>query len=150
MTSSGLPTKTDDLLDNAVKVLSVLCKRQTLTCSVSTSQSAAQGDPAAATAATVEIIKHEPPKDQIYDYFLILDFEATCLKDMRIKPQEIIEFPCILFNAKTLKVEKTFHTYVKPVVKPMLSPFCVKLTKIQQAQIDPAPEFHQVIVIRKN
>ncbi len=33
--------------------------------------------------------------EQDFDYFLVLDFEATCIKDMRINPQEIIEFPCL-------------------------------------------------------
>lgn len=62
---------------------------------------------------------------------------------MRIKPQEIIEFPVIMFNARTLETEEIFHTYVRPVFKPKLSPFCTKLTKITQDKVDPAPEFKQ-------
>lgn len=63
---------------------------------------------------------------------------------MKVKPQEIIEFPCILFNLKTLEQETIFHTYVKPVFKPTLSPFCTKLTKITQDKVENAPEFKQV------
>lgn len=32
---------------------------------------------------------------QHYDYFLVLDFEATCERDSKLRPQEIIEFPCL-------------------------------------------------------
>ena len=32
---------------------------------------------------------------QQYDYFLVLDFEATCERDSKLRPQEIIEFPCL-------------------------------------------------------
>ncbi len=67
-------------------------------------------------------------EEQDFDYFLVLDFEATCIKDMRINPQEIIEFPCLLVNSRTFEVEARFHRYVKPVYRPKLSPFCIKLT----------------------
>ena len=64
----------------------------------------------------------------MYEYYLVLDFEATCLQGMRIEPQEIIEFPCLRINAKTLEIEDKFQEYVKPVERPKLSPFCTKLT----------------------
>ena len=32
---------------------------------------------------------------QQFDYFLVLDFEATCERGIKLKPQEIIEFPCL-------------------------------------------------------
>ena len=35
---------------------------------------------------------------QKYDYLLVLDFEATCNKGSKLKPQEIIEFPCAFFD----------------------------------------------------
>ena len=34
-------------------------------------------------------------RPQVFDYILALDFEATCLENARISPQEIIEFPCL-------------------------------------------------------
>ncbi len=68
------------------------------------------------------------PELEDLDYFLVLDLEATCIKDMRINPQEIIEFPCLLLNADTHKEEQSFHRFVKPVYRPRLSPFCIKLT----------------------
>ena len=84
------------------------------------------------------------PMDQAFHYIFILDFEATCLKDMRLKPQEIIEFPCVKFNTKTLEVESTFQSYVQPIFNPKLSPFCIKLTGISQEKVDAAPQFPEV------
>lgn len=65
---------------------------------------------------------------QDFDYFLVLDFEATCIKDMRLNPQEIIEFPCLKVDAKTFQIVDKFHSYIRPVYRPKLSPFCIKLT----------------------
>ncbi len=72
-------------------------------------------------------------KDDLgFDHFLVLDFEATCIKDMRINPQEVIEFPCLRVDARTMEIEQhgeaLFHSYVQPVYIPKLSPFCIKLT----------------------
>ncbi|XP_078527850.1 ERI1 exoribonuclease 3 isoform X3 [Lissotriton helveticus] len=64
-----------------------------------------------------------PP--QRYHYFLVLDFEATCDKP-QIHPQEIIEFPILKLNGRTMEIESTFHTYVQPVVHPQLTPFCTE------------------------
>ncbi|KAG8230208.1 hypothetical protein J437_LFUL009270, partial [Ladona fulva] len=69
---------------------------------------------------------------QSYDFFLVLDFEATCERNVKLDPQEIIEFPCLKINGKTMIEEKTFHRYVKPRYSPVLSPFCVELTGILQ------------------
>ena len=35
---------------------------------------------------------------QQFDHFLVLDFEATCERDTKLRPQEIIEFPCLKVN----------------------------------------------------
>jgi inhibitor of KinA sporulation pathway (predicted exonuclease) len=47
---------------------------------------------------------------QNYDYFLVLDFEATCDEGRKIHPIEIIEFPVLKINARTFQCESTFHT----------------------------------------
>jgi len=47
---------------------------------------------------------------QKYDYFLVLDFEATCDEERKIHPIEIIEFPVLKINARTFQCESTFHT----------------------------------------
>ena len=77
--------------------------------------------------------KSEPQK---LAYCLVLDFEANCLENERIKPQEIIEFPCVLLNLSTLRVESEFHRYVKPEKHPKISQFCTELTGITQETVD--------------
>jgi len=56
-------------------------------------------------------------REQIYDYFLVLDFEATCDNNISGWQHEIIEFPTVLVNAKTLEIEDEFHVYIKPEKK---------------------------------
>ncbi|MEE6495309.1 hypothetical protein FKM82_002005 [Ascaphus truei] len=73
--------------------------------------------------ASVAAMTSFPP--QRYHYFLVLDFEATCDKP-QIHPQEIIEFPILKLNGRTMEIESTFHTYVQPVVHPQLTPFCTE------------------------
>jgi len=70
------------------------------------------------------------------DYLCVLDFEATCSQGERPYPQEIIEFPTLLFNTKTRQVESVFHFYIKPDVHPKLSKFCTELTGITQETVD--------------
>jgi len=111
------------------------------------------------TAATVG-----KPRPQPFDYYVVLDFEATCDDKTRIKPQEIIgmwglllavlsrllfcsclqtkrcvlfdttEFPSVLLNAQTLEVEDEIQIYVRPTHHPQLSAFCTELTGITQVR----------------
>ena len=39
---------------------------------------------------------------QSFEYYLVLDFESTCQEGIKIDPQEIIEFPCLLVRADDL------------------------------------------------
>ena len=71
-----------------------------------------------------------------FDYFVVVDFEATCEKDARIYPQEIIEFPAVLVDAATGGLLSSFRTYVKPRHHPILTDFCTELTGIKQEQVD--------------
>lgn len=64
-------------------------------------------------------------------YLLILDFEATC-GDAVEGQNEIIEFPTLVYDFKEDKVLSTFHEYVRPVLHPTLTPFCIDLTGITQ------------------
>ncbi|EIN06511.1 hypothetical protein PUNSTDRAFT_53952 [Punctularia strigosozonata HHB-11173 SS5] len=68
------------------------------------------------------------------EYLFILDFEATCDDKEPKITQEIIEFPTLVYDLNTNRVldEATFHEYVRPVVKPQLTEFCVSLTGITQ------------------
>jgi inhibitor of KinA sporulation pathway (predicted exonuclease) len=80
--------------------------------------------------------KIEKTMTQPYDYFLILDFEATCEENDRKFVNEIIEFPTVVLNSKTLQVETEFHKYVLPTVNKTLTNFCKTLTGIQQEWVE--------------
>lgn len=79
------------------------------------------------------------------DYFLVLDFEATCDKERKISPQEIIEFPVLKLNAKTMQEESHFHSYVTPTANPVLTPFCTELTGISQDMVSGKPILQTVL-----
>ncbi|XP_067893123.1 ERI1 exoribonuclease 3-like isoform X2 [Heterodontus francisci] len=81
---------------------------------------------------------------QTYHNFMVLDFEATCDKQL-IKPQEIIEFPVLKLHGRTLEIESVFHTYVQPVVHSELTPFCTELTGIVQSMVDGKPTFQEAL-----
>ncbi|XBJ04811.1 hypothetical protein VPH35_023690 [Triticum aestivum] len=77
------------------------------------------------------------PQPQAFDYFVVLDFEATCEKGARIYPQEIIEFPSVLVDGATGDLDPAeFRTYVRPQYHPALTDFCRDLTGIRQADVD--------------
>ncbi|MCL4163318.1 UNVERIFIED_CONTAM: hypothetical protein GTU68_048842, partial [Idotea baltica] len=84
--------------------------------------------------------------EQEFEYFLVLDFEATCQQkpERRPNPQEIIEFPVIAINSETLKEEFRFHHYVRPTYNPQLSTFCTDLTGITQEMVETANNFYTV------
>ena len=54
-------------------------------------------------------------RKQKFKHFLVLDFEANCLRGEQIDPQEILEFPCLMVDSEDFNVVSTFHQYVKPV-----------------------------------
>lgn len=70
---------------------------------------------------------------------------ATCDEDRSFGPQEIIEFPVVMLNTKTLETECVFHSYVRPERNPALTRFCTNLTGIEQKEVDLAPVFLQVL-----
>ena len=68
-------------------------------------------------------------------YLLILDFEATCGKSgsgFPLDQMEIIEFPTIVYDLQEGKEVGRFHEYVRPVIRPQLTEFCIELTGITQ------------------
>jgi inhibitor of KinA sporulation pathway (predicted exonuclease) len=71
-----------------------------------------------------------------YDYYVILDFEATCDSPKKLYPMEIIEFPAVIVEAKSNQVIAEFQRYVKPIVHPKLTKFCTRLTGIRQETVD--------------
>jgi inhibitor of KinA sporulation pathway (predicted exonuclease) len=94
---------------------------------------------------------HYEPIPPDTKYYCVIDFEATCKRDERIYPQEIIEFPAILIDAQSLQfVEDSvlgrgiFHSYVKPIHHAILTDYCIHLTGIEQQVVDSAPTFPDV------
>ncbi|KAJ3174531.1 3'-5' exoribonuclease 1 [Geranomyces variabilis] len=87
---------------------------------------------------------------QPFEYYLVLDVEATCVaaptEGYKFDyPNEIIEFPVVVIDARTLQIAGKFREYVRPTVNPILSEFCTKLTGISQATVDAADTFPTVL-----
>lgn len=78
-----------------------------------------------------------------YDYYLVLDLEATCCDKGSIKrhEMEIIEIGAVMVEAENLAVIDEFQTFIKPIRHPVLTEFCTSLTSIAQAQVDLAPSY---------
>lgn len=81
-----------------------------------------------------------------FDYYAVLDFECTCERNSRTFQNEIIEFPVVFLNARTLQVEMEFRKYVRPTEKPILSAFCKELTGIEQDFVDKADTLDVVLL----
>jgi len=75
--------------------------------------------------------------------YIIVDLEATCW-EQKGKPNEIIEIGAVKIN-QNAKEESRFSTFVKPVLYPLLSDFCINLTTIKQKDVDSAPTFNNAI-----
>ncbi|XP_055695652.1 ERI1 exoribonuclease 2 [Lutzomyia longipalpis] len=86
----------------------------------------------------VKSIKRVLDKRMGFKYLLIIDFESTCWEGRvdHFNRWEIIEFPAVLLNLETGKIEKEFQRYVFPTENPKLSAFCTRLTGITQDQVD--------------
>eukprot|EP00759_Apiculatamorpha_spiralis_P031602 PhF_6_TR33492/c0_g1_i1/m.48832/K18416/THEX1, ERI1; 3'-5' exoribonuclease 1 len=88
------------------------------------------------------------PKARPTEVYLVIDFEATCDEGVGLDyPHEIIEFPCIALCPNTLDVVGEFHTYVRPILQPQLSPYCKKLTGIEQRNVMNAPDMQQAMIL---
>ncbi|CAJ2657312.1 uncharacterized protein LOC123894580 [Trifolium pratense] len=86
----------------------------------------------------INMVSQGYPREQFqeFQYFVVIDFEATCDKDKNPHPQEIIEFPSVIVSSVTGQLEACFQTYVRPTCNQLLSDFCKDLTGIQQIQVD--------------
>lgn len=82
------------------------------------------------------VLHVDSKKRQPFQYYLVLDFEATCERDDKAFVNEIIEFPTVIINSETLENCGEFHQYVKPKLNPTLTAFCKELTGIQQEWIE--------------
>lgn len=77
--------------------------------------------------------------------FIIYDLEATCWEGRppSVTP-ETIEIGAVKLNSYG-EVLGTFQRFIKPVIHPQLSLFCRQLTNIDQADINRASTFPDVI-----
>ncbi len=82
-----------------------------------------------------------------YDYYLVIDLEATCCDKASIPrgEMEIIEIGAVMVEAQSLENVSEFQTFIMPVRHPKLTPFCQELTTISQEQLDSAPHYPQAI-----
>ena len=80
-------------------------------------------------------------------FFLVIDLEATCDDGGTIPKDimEIIEIGAVLVDGATLAPVEEFWTFVRPVLRPRLTPFCTQLTTITQAMVDAAPTFPEAM-----
>lgn len=79
--------------------------------------------------------------------YLVIDLEATCDNGGLVPrhEMEIIEIGAVLVDGATLQPVDEFQTFIRPVRHPILTPFCLQLTSISQAQVDAAPGFVEAI-----
>lgn len=79
-------------------------------------------------------------------HLLVVDLEATCdREDMPREETEIIEIGAVLVEPVGLTAVRSFQTFVRPVVHPVLTRFCTELTTIRQADVDEAPLFPEAL-----
>jgi inhibitor of KinA sporulation pathway (predicted exonuclease) len=73
---------------------------------------------------------------------LVVDLEATCANDGSIPPaaMEIIEIGAVWALPDGTVLDR-FQSFVRPLERPALTPFCMDLTGIRQTDIDAAPLF---------
>ncbi|MEP3891056.1 MAG: 3'-5' exonuclease [Hellea sp.] len=81
------------------------------------------------------------------DKLLIVDLEATCSEDNTISrsDMEIIEIGASLVSLADFEILDDLQLYIRPVVTRELTPFCTKLTGIQQETVDSADIFSVAI-----
>ncbi len=86
-----------------------------------------------------------------YDYFLIVDLEATCCDKQSIarREMETIEIGAVIVEARNLTKVDEFSVFIKPVRNPLLTNFCTELTSITQNDVEIAQCFSKAIKVFK-
>jgi inhibitor of KinA sporulation pathway (predicted exonuclease) len=83
----------------------------------------------------------------IYNYYLVVDLEATCCDQKSIKRHEteIIEIGAVMVDGKSLESVSELQIFIKPIRYPKLTEFCKNLTHITQANVDTAIGFSEAM-----
>ena len=76
--------------------------------------------------------------------YIIFDLEATCEKDNKNFTNEIIEIGAVKVS-DGYEIVDEFTSFVKPILNPVLTDFCMNLTTIKQSDIDSAPLFKDAL-----
>jgi len=89
-----------------------------------------------------------------YRYLYCVDLEATCdevdesesSRPLVVVPDqmETIEIGLVVIDLETLEIVDEFQRFVRPQIHPTLTDFCMKLTSIQQADVDSAGTYMEV------
>lgn len=77
--------------------------------------------------------------------YLVVDAQGTCDDPPHEDPPEVIEIALVAVEARTGQVVGDFQRFVRPEANPELTPHCVSLTQISQAQIDASDIFEDVL-----
>ena len=79
--------------------------------------------------------------------FLIIDLEATCDQNGHISrsTMEVIEIGAVVIDTESFDILETFQGYIKPVINPRLTDFCIELTGITQNIVQEAPYFYETL-----
>ncbi|MEG5059887.1 3'-5' exonuclease [Microcoleus sp. A2-C5] len=87
-----------------------------------------------------------------FNYYLVLDLEATCCDKGSIarNDMEIIEIGAVMIKSTTLTIVDEFQSFVKPIRHPILTEFCTSLTSIAQTQVEIAPTYPEASAMLKN
>ena len=74
--------------------------------------------------------------------YVIVDLEATCWeKGTSPDRQEIIEIGAVSLDSNVGPASEEFACFVRPIIRPFLSAFCVQLTGVRQEDVDQAEFF---------
>jgi inhibitor of KinA sporulation pathway (predicted exonuclease) len=76
--------------------------------------------------------------------FVLVDLEATCWEKNPPAPHEVIEIGSVCYEVGRGSIGE-FQTFIRPLLQPILSPFCRELTHIRQQDVDPAPRFPEAL-----
>lgn len=79
-------------------------------------------------------------------YLLCVDLEATCDSSPGFEQfMEAIEIGAVMLDLAKGEPVAEFSSFIRPTIKPLLTPFCMELTTITQQDVDSAPGYSDVL-----
>lgn len=79
-------------------------------------------------------------------YLLCVDLEATCDSSPSFEQfMEAIEIGAVMLDLAKGEPVAEFSSFIRPTIKPLLTPFCMELTTITQRDVDSAPGYLDVL-----